>query len=216
MKDSGVGIDAATVERAFEPFFTTKPPGQSAGLGLSQVRSFCELSGGHCSIGASAEGGTVVSLFLPRAQGAGVDEQLPRRDSLSADESDESATGIRLLLVEDDVMVADAQAAMFSTFGYEVTHAANADEAFRLLHPPHHFQAVISDVQMPGKLNGIDLAEHLQSHQPDLPLVMLTGFVDQAERLRRSGVTTFLKPIVDVSILDELIRRRVVTSTTAG
>jgi len=211
MRDTGTGIDPATVARAFEPFFTTKPPGQGTGLGLSQVRSFCELSGGHCTIGPSPAGGTVVSLFLPRAQSPYMDNKTVERDSVSAGLSN-AATGIRLLLVEDDAMVADAQAAMFSTLGYEVTHAANADDAYRHLQPPHHFQVVISDVQMPGRMNGLDLAERLQKEQPDLPLIMVTGFVDQAERLRGNGVTTFLKPIVDVTVLDELVRRRVSTA----
>lgn len=210
MRDTGTGIDPAIVQRAFEPFFTTKPPGQGTGLGLSQVRSFCELSGGHCTIGASPAGGTVVSLVLPRAQSPCVNHKTIERDSVSPGVSN-APTGTRLLLVEDDAMVADAQAAMFSTLGYDVTHAANADDAYRHLQPPHHFQVVISDVQMPGRMNGLDLAEHLQKEQPDLPLIMVTGFVDQAERLRGNGVTTFLKPIVDVTVLDELIRGRVAT-----
>ncbi|MEZ2354325.1 response regulator [Caballeronia sp. RCC_10] len=212
MTDSGAGIDPATAERAFEPFFTTKAPGHATGLGLAQVRSFCELSGGHCSIGASPRGGTLVSLFLPRSKSPNTSPLSGHLDSAGVAAS---SPCIRLLLVEDDPMVADAQAAMFSAFEYEVTHAANADDAYRLLRAPHNFEAVISDVQMPGSMDGLDLAEHLQREQPNLPLIMLTGFVDQAERLRGSGITTFLKPIVDVAVLDELIRRRVTASNAA-
>ena len=87
-------------------------------------------------------------------------------------------------MVEDDALVAEAQNAMFSTFGYDVTTASSADEAMVLPRMPHEFQAMISDVQMAGKFNGIDPAEHLQATQPDLALMMLTGFVDKAERLR--------------------------------
>ncbi|MCG7400451.1 MULTISPECIES: hybrid sensor histidine kinase/response regulator [Caballeronia] len=209
LTDNGKGIDPSTVERAFEPFFSTKPPGQGTGLGLSQVQAFCELSGGHCSIAAAAGGGTVVSLFLPRARCRSTQKESRSADSPMPDKPFES---INLLVVEDDEMVADAQAAMFSALGYEVSLASTADEAYRLLQPPHDFDAVISDVQMPGHMTGIDLAEHLQQSQPELPLLMLTGFVDQAERLRQLGVTAFLKPVVDIGALDEWLRRRVDTA----
>lgn len=202
--DTGPGIEQATIARAFEPFFSTKPPGQGTGLGLAQVRSFCELSGGYCSIGTAPTGGTTVSLFLPRAQEQKANSQTTPTTSPGASEQN-----IRMLLVEDDEIVADAQAAMFSALGYEVTRAATADRAYELLTAPHEFQVVISDVQMPGKLTGLDLAEHLQKDQPELPLLMLTGFVDRAERLRELGVTAFLKPVVDIDAMDQWIRRRV-------
>lgn len=210
--DTGRGIDRATIARAFEPFFSTKPAGQGTGLGLAQVRSFCELAGGYCSIAAAPTGGATVSLFLPRADDPAAQ---PHAASASAGVA-ETNESIRMLLVEDDEMVADAQAAMFSAFGYEVTRAANADRAYELLVPPHGFQVVISDVQMPGERAGLDLAEHLQRAQPELPLLMLTGFVDQAERLRELGVTAFLKPVVDVAAMDEWIRRRVKAASSSA
>ncbi|GGD98465.1 hybrid sensor histidine kinase/response regulator [Caballeronia grimmiae] len=203
--DSGPGIDSATAKRAFEPFFSTKPPGQGTGLGLSQVRSFCELSGGHCSIAPAIPTGTVVTLFIPRGTTSRADEAA----SSAVRNATENSESVRMLLVEDDEMVAEAQAAMFAAFGYDVTRSPNADDAYVRLQPPHQFQVVISDVQMPGSMTGIELAEYLHDAQPDLPLMMLTGFVDQAERLRKLGVTAFLKPLTEVAALDEWIRRRV-------
>ncbi|SDR54095.1 Signal transduction histidine kinase [Paraburkholderia fungorum] len=206
LTDSGPGIDEATAARAFDPFFSTKPAGRSTGLGLAQVRSFCELSGGYSSIAAAPTAGTTVSLFLPRTDGQALQ---PLSKPAAAANTSTPDRPIRMLLVEDDETVADAQTAMFSALGYEVRHAATADEAYLLLVPPHPFQVVISDVQMPGKLNGVDLAEHLQTSQPELPLLMLTGFVDQAERLRALGLPAFLKPVIDLAAMDEWIRRRV-------
>ncbi|WP_248324061.1 MULTISPECIES: hybrid sensor histidine kinase/response regulator [unclassified Caballeronia] len=203
--DTGVGIDRETAKHAFEPFFSTKPPGQGTGLGLSQVRSFCELAGGHCSIATAAPSGTVVTLFIPRGTISSVDPI-----ALSAFQAPITKPGaVRMLLVEDDELVAEAQAAMFSAFGYDVTRCPSADDAHVRLQPPHAFHVVISDVQMPGNMTGIELAEYLHDTQPDLPLLMVTGFVDQAERLRRLGVTAFLKPLTDVNAVDEWIQRRV-------
>lgn len=204
MTDTGSGVSPDVASRAFEPFFTTKPPGQGAGLGLAQVQSFCEMSGGRCSIKAAPAGGTRVTLLLPRASGP----VSARRRAEEVRKSGIEAAGISLLLVEDDQMVADAQVAMFSAMGYEVAHVSTADDALAVLAPAHSYQVVISDVQMPGTMTGLDLAEYLQREQPDLPLMLLTGFVEHAERLRQLGITSFLKP-VDVDVLDEWIRRRV-------
>ncbi|MCG7402970.1 MULTISPECIES: hybrid sensor histidine kinase/response regulator [Caballeronia] len=203
--DTGPGIDDATAKHAFEPFFSTKPPGQGTGLGLSQVRSFCELAGGHCSIARTVTNGTVVSLFIPRGATTSVDPTAPSqtRETVAKPQT------VRMLLVEDDELVAEAQAAMFSAFGYDVTCSPSADDAYIRLQPPHGFHVVISDVQMPGSMTGIELAEYLQDTQPELPLMMVTGFVDQAERLRRLGVTAFLKPLTDMDAVDEWIQRRV-------
>lgn len=98
---------------------------------------------------------------------------------------------------------------MFSAFGYDVTRSPSADDAYIRLQPPHPFHVVICDVQMPGTMTGIELAEYLQDTQPELPLLMVTVFVDEAERLRRLGVTAFLKPLTDIDAVDEWIQRRV-------
>ncbi|WP_454873672.1 ATP-binding protein [Paraburkholderia xenovorans] len=188
--DDGEGMPEAVARRAFEPLFTTKLRGSGTGLGLAQVLSMCEQAGGTAKIDSVPGSGTTVRLYLPRYR---------ERQKASAAEVDISQapapapSGV-VLLVEDNEEVAAGVAAVLETFGCEVRHKPNADEALDVLAAGARFELVLSDIQMPGKLNGIDLAEKVRSAWPSQKIALMTGYADELERARRLGVAILAKP----------------------
>ncbi|OUL83299.1 hybrid sensor histidine kinase/response regulator [Paraburkholderia hospita] len=185
--DDGAGMTAAVAERAFEPLFTTKRNNSAAGLGLTQVQSFCELSGGTAKITSSPGVGTTLRLYLPKSAARELEvTNLTPKASAAAHEP--------VLLVEDNQEVAEGLAAVLQVMGHHVTDFGNADEALVALKSGERFKLVLSDVQMPGKLNGIDLAEWMKANRPDQPVALMTGYADELERARLTGVPIFAKP----------------------
>jgi signal transduction histidine kinase len=185
--DDGEGMSDAVARRAFEPLFTTKLRGSGTGLGLAQVQSMCEQAGGTARIDSVQGSGTTVRLFLPRYRertaqaGAGALQPLP------------TAAGA-VLLVEDNEDVAAGVTAVLETFGCEVRHEPTADQAFDVLSAGERFELVLSDIQMPGKLNGIDLAEKVRSAWPSQKIALMTGYADELDRARRLGIAILAKP----------------------
>jgi CheY-like chemotaxis protein len=186
--DSGTGIEPEVVERVFEPFFTTKPHGQGTGLGLSQVYGLCTQAGGTATIASVVGRGTEVKLFLravrkAHAPGPGT--------STSADES----LDCTILLVEDNEDLAGVTTALLEAAGATVLWAANGDAAHALIETDAAaFDVVISDMSMPGTLDGLGLAEYLQRHRPGLPVVLITGYASQLHEAAARRFTVLSKP----------------------
>ncbi|HXZ10469.1 MAG TPA: ATP-binding protein, partial [Paraburkholderia sp.] len=211
LEDTGVGMPPEVLARAFEPLFTTKPKGMGTGLGLPQVFAFCERSGGLAAIDSATGAGTSVRLYLPRAEGA---PEAARPAETRADETPVQ-NGLRILLVEDNEEVAAGTEALLQMMGHHVTCVFNADTAMRLFddihaNPVHAgeplpFDMVISDVHMPGKMNGIDLAEAVQSFTPKLPVILVTGYAEELERARHVDVRVLSKPF-DIALLDKILQ----------
>ena len=186
--DDGEGMPEAVARRAFEPLFTTKLRGSGTGLGLAQVLSMCEQAGGTAKIDSVPGSGTTVRLYLPRHR--------ERTATASAEATQQSVAGPLgvVLLVEDNEDVAAGVAAVLETFGCEVRHEPSADQALDLLTGGARFELVLSDIQMPGKLNGIDLAEKVRSAWPSQKIALMTGYADELDRARRLGVAILAKP----------------------
>ncbi|WP_345891030.1 ATP-binding protein [Burkholderia sp. Ax-1724] len=196
--DDGEGMPDAVARRAFEPLFTTKLRGSGTGLGLAQVLSMCEQAGGTAKIDSVPGSGTAVRLYLPRyrergAAAASADAQQPALMPAGA-----------VLLVEDNEDVAAGVTAVLETFGCEVRHEPTADQALDVLSGGARFELVLSDIQMPGKLNGIDLAERVRSAWPSQKIALMTGYADELERARRLGVAILAKPF-DIDELHALV-----------
>ncbi|WP_244817025.1 hybrid sensor histidine kinase/response regulator [Caballeronia sp. Lep1P3] len=213
--DNGEGMSEAVLRRAFEPLFTTKVRGAGTGLGLAQVLAACEQAGGTARITSVAGAGTTVRLYLPKHHGpaptsapvsAPVIEPEPvKRAQPSSTASDEHPLhGMSVLLVEDNKDVAAGVMAVLEVFGCAVHHEESADGAFALLGEGHAFDLVLSDVQMPGSMNGIDLAEQIMKRLPAQKLVLMTGYADEIERARHLGVPILAKPF-DMDDLRDLI-----------
>jgi signal transduction histidine kinase len=188
--DDGEGMSEAVALRAFEPLFTTKLRGSGTGLGLAQVLAMCEQAGGTAKIDSVPGSGTTVRLYLPRYRER---QKAGAADVATANLAAPMAKGV-VLLVEDNEDVAAGVAAVLETFGCEVRHEPTADQALDVLTGGAQFELVLSDIQMPGKLNGIDLAEKVRSAWPTQKIALMTGYADELERARRLGVAILAKP----------------------
>lgn len=182
--DNGTGMSDEVARLAFEPFYTTKALGMGTGLGLSQVYGFAIQSGGVAFIRRERPG-TTIGLLLPRSSSA-----VPTPEPVPDIAGD--LTGIRLLYVEDDHEVAEATVALLRGLGASVAQADSADEAIRM--DLEQFDLVLSDVMMPGSMDGIGLASWLGAHYPNLPVVLCSGYMLEPQRLQALRVEFLRKP----------------------
>ncbi|WP_277183774.1 hybrid sensor histidine kinase/response regulator [Caballeronia sp. BR00000012568055] len=209
--DNGEGMPDAVLRRAFEPLFTTKERGAGTGLGLAQVMSACEQAGGTARITSVPGAGTTVRLYLPRHQGPVpvthapampiVEKAMPET-AVRHPAEEHPLRGTSVLLVEDNVDVAAGINAVLEVCGCTVHHEDSADGAFDLMGEGYSFDLVLSDVQMPGRMNGIDLAEQITRRLPSQKLVLMTGYADEIERARHLGVPILAKPFDMDDLLD--------------
>jgi signal transduction histidine kinase len=172
-EDTGVGMEETTVKRATEPFFTTKGPGRGTGLGLSMVDGLVAQSGGAMRITSQVGAGTTIELWLPVAEPEEVaDGRRPagpaRIDGLRA---------CRVLVVDDDPIVAAGTAAMLEDLGHSAIEAGSAEIALQVLSSEPGIDFVITDHAMPG-MTGTDLAERIRRTWPDVPVVLASGYPD--------------------------------------
>lgn len=196
--DNGPGIPADILPRVFEPFFTSKPAGRATGLGLSQVLGFCVQAGGTACIASPPEGGTVVSLLLPATQnrhGTGPAGGPPANGSLA---------GARVLLVEDNEELSRITASLLRSFSCQVICVFNADEALRRFGTGAGIDVVLSDVMMPGRMDGPTLVQALRALRPELPAVLISGYSDVQREA--PGVIILRKPCSPSQLLDALRR----------
>ena len=170
LRDDGHGMDDTVAHRAFEPFFSTREPHEVAGLGLSQVYGFCLQAGGRARLESKVGQGTTITLVLPAHQSDSAADGHTRSAAPPA-----TIAGARVLLVEDNEALCEATAEVLRSDGCEVVCAANAKDALRLIETPPGFDVVVTDVLMPGQMDGIALANHLRQILPQLPLVLISG-----------------------------------------
>ena len=190
VSDTGQGFDETALERAFEPFYTTKS-GSSSGLGLSMVYGFVKQSHGYIRIGNEPAGGACISLLLP-TRGELSLEQVLMDDSTPG----EQGQGQLVLLVEDDSDVRAVILEQLVAMGFAVLEAGDGEEARALLDTLPELYALVSDIMMPGDIDGYELAEHVRQTRPQTAIVMITGYAfDQQERSGRgSQFHTLRKP----------------------
>ncbi len=170
--DSGQGMDAATLARATEPFFTTKGVGRGSGLGLSMVQGLAQQSGGGLSLDSRPGEGTVAAIWLPCAvSGVRKEDPLPPRVIAGA------TPPRRVLVVDDDPLVAAGTAMMLEDMGHRVTIAGSAQEALARFEREALPDLVVTDHAMPG-MTGLEFAEWLRRTHPDLPVVLATGYAE--------------------------------------
>jgi nitrogen-specific signal transduction histidine kinase/CheY-like chemotaxis protein len=200
LSDDGEGMSENVASRAFEPLFTTKVRGAGTGLGLAQVLAACEQAGGTARIESVPGRGTTVRLYLPRYEGA----HAPAAPAPAAAFVDAEAAQGSVLLVEDNEEVAAGVAAVLEVFGCKVHHEPTADAAFDILIAGDAFDLVLSDIQMPGRLSGIDLAEWVRRSRPAQRIALMTGYADELERAKHLGVPILAKPF-DIDELRELV-----------
>jgi signal transduction histidine kinase/ActR/RegA family two-component response regulator len=202
--DTGTGIAPDNIKKVFEPFFTTKDIGKGTGLGLSQVYGFAQQSGGMATIDSNLGEGTTVTLYLPRATRA------VAVDATIAPQAMTRAAGT-ILVVEDDDDVAAVAKNMLKLIGYRADHVRDGATALALLLSGQRFDAVFSDIIMPGGMNGLDLARKVRQHFPGLPILLSSGYARATSEVYREGFDIIAKPY-SADSLAQALRRTIAQS----
>ncbi len=174
--DTGVGMPPDVIARAFDPFFTTKPTGEGTGLGLSMIYGFVRQSGGHVVLSSEEGRGTMVSIYLPRHLGAadGVEEADVETMPSQAE------AGAVVLLVEDERALRMVVVEVLSDLGYTVLEAEDSRSGFRIVETRAGIDLLITDVGLPGGMNGRQLADAAREQRPGLKVLFLTGYAESA------------------------------------
>ena len=173
--DTGSGMAPDILARVLEPFFTTKEVGKGTGLGLSMVYGFVKQSGGHLRIDSSLGRGTTVTLYLPRFKG-----EVPAIEPIAQDTLTHASAGDAVLLVEDDAEVRSFTAELLRELGYVVEEVVNGEGALTLLAGDRHFDLVLTDVILSGRLTGRDVADACTRLRPTIPILFTTGYARDA------------------------------------
>ncbi len=167
--DTGHGMDAATMERIYEPFFTTKPVGEGTGLGLAVVHGIVQSNEGAISVASHPGKGTTFKLYFSARAGA-IDPEPRPVEGLRA------GRGEHIMFVDDEVPIVEVTKAMLVRLGYRVTAFTDARQAFEYLqNGSREVALLITDLSMPG-LSGVDLIREAMRLNPDLPVILLTGY----------------------------------------
>ncbi len=173
VKDNGTGMSAEIMERIFEPFFSTKEKGPNSGLGLSMIYGFVRQSQGHIQVDSTPSEGTTFRIVLPRSNES-IKAEPPTKRSTKLPQGTE-----RILLVEDDPGVRGFAANSLRRLGYEIVAVCDGHEALGILEMDQAFDLVFSDIEMPGGLNGIHMAEQVREKLPDMPVLFMSGYPDK-------------------------------------
>ncbi len=210
VRDTGAGMDQATIDRAFDPFFTTKPAGEGTGLGLSTVHGIVTSLRGRIALQSQPGQGTTVDVSLPRLAVPGIGVTAEHRVARPA--------SARVLLVDDEESVLAVAGTQLRHLGYHVESARDPLAALgSVQRNPGAFDVVITDQGMPG-MSGVSLTQEIRVTEPDLPVVLMTGFLDEPTRIEaeQAGVSAVLpKPfrLGDLTeVLGDVLIRRVALS----
>lgn len=189
VSDTGIGIPAAQLGRIFEPFFTTKQVGAGTGLGLSQVFGFARQSGGEVTVMSEVGQGSTFSLYLPRVPA----DLLPQRQAPNTAPA-AAGSGMSVLVVEDNIELANFAADGLTELGYSITLVDNATDALaELVVDAERFDVVFSDVVMPG-MSGLDLARAIRDRGIGVPVVLTTGYSEALSQEGNPGFNLVQKP----------------------
>ncbi|MDO7834700.1 ATP-binding protein [Sphingobium sp. HBC34] len=202
--DTGAGIDKAILDRVFDPFFTTKPIGQGTGLGLSMVYGFARQSNGHVRIYSEPGEGTMVCIYLPRHRGEEEDDVAPTGEAMVAADAGEI-----VLVIDDEPSVRMLVADSLGDLGYHCLEAGDGPTGLRILESKTRVDLLVTDVGLPGGLNGRQVADAARALRPDLKILFVTGYAENAV-LNHGHIEHGMEVLTKPFAVDEL-RRRVAT-----
>jgi PAS domain S-box-containing protein len=193
--DTGSGMTPDVIAKAFDPFFTTKPIGQGTGLGLSMIYGFAKQSGGQVRIYSEVGDGTTVCIYLPRHYGDSGEESV--RDveiALPAAEAGET-----ILVVDDEPSVRMLVTDILEDLGYTVVEAADSAAGLKVLQSDIRIDLLVSDVGLPGGMNGRQMADAGRESRPDLKVLFITGYAENSvigNGHLQPGMQVLTKPFV--------------------
>lgn len=174
VSDTGEGMSRETMQRAFEPFFTTKSEGEGSGLGLSMVFGFTKQSGGHIKIYSEPGEGTTVKLYFPRVQEGQESSYQPMAEMPLQGGAE------HILIAEDDDLVLQHLEGQLRSLGYRVTTATSGPEAMKALQAHDDIDMLLTDIIMPGGMNGRELADWAQTAYPSIKVLFTSGYTENA------------------------------------
>ena len=179
--DNGEGMPSHVVDRAAEPFFTTKQQGKGTGLGLAMATGFVQQSRGRMEIESKVGEGTTVRLIFPVSHLQAAEPNPPARETGAASAMFSGGASEHVLVVEDSDDVLELANEILTGAGYRVSTARNAEEGLALFREaePGTFDLLFTDLVMPGSMNGMRLAEEIAKIDPDLPVLMTTGYNEE-------------------------------------
>lgn len=201
--DTGTGMTSDVIARAFDPFFTTKPLGQGTGLGLSMVYGFVRQSGGQVRIYSEVGSGTTMCLYLPRHHGASPETVA----STATAKTTRERTGKTVLVVDDEPSVRMLVTEVLEEHGYGGIEASDGPSGLRVLESDARIDLLITDVGLPGGLNGRQLADAARTTRPDLKVLFITGYAENAiigNGQLAPGMRVLTKPFVMTTLAERI------------
>lgn len=176
VSDNGTGMTPDVIEKAFDPFFTTKPIGQGTGLGLSMIYGFAKQSGGHVKIYSEVGEGTMVCLYLPRHRGEAEEEEVRDISAITPP----AREGETVLVVDDEPSLRFLVMDLLNDLGYVAIEAADGAAGLRILQSDARIDLVVTDVGLPGGMNGRQMVDLARVGRPTLKALFITGFAENA------------------------------------
>ncbi|ASJ72832.1 Blue-light-activated protein [Granulosicoccus antarcticus IMCC3135] len=202
VSDTGSGIEADTLECMFDPFYTTKAPGEGSGIGLSMIQGFVKQSLGTIRVYTELGMGTSFKIYFPVCDTAPVIKH-KKIDEVSSHE----CSGARILLVEDDENIREVQLAMLERGGYRVVTANSGDAALDIFNADSAFDLIVTDIVMPGELQGTTLASKVRETNLQIPFIFMSGYAAEAtvhgNGLRPKDIR-LMKPVPMSSLLNSV------------
>ena len=200
--DTGSGIPADIVDKIFDPFFTTKPIGQGTGLGLSMIHGFVRQSGGQVRVYSEPDKGTTMCLYLPRYTG-----DLDAIDPLDPVIAGHPGHGETVLLIDDEPTVRMLATEVLGDAGYAVIEAVDGPSGLQILNSDVRIDLLVTDVGLPGGLNGRQVADAARVKRPDLKVLFITGYAENAavgNGLLDVGMAVLTKPFVMTDLINKV------------
>ncbi|WP_066825363.1 hybrid sensor histidine kinase/response regulator [Sphingomonas mali] len=202
--DTGTGMSPDVIAKAFDPFFTTKPLGEGTGLGLSMVYGFTRQSGGQVRVYSEIGQGTTMCLYLPRHAGDAPPEEEPAQ--MAAAEA--AGDGEVVLVIDDEPTIRMLIAEVLAESGYAVIEAQDGPAGLKVLESNARIDLLITDVGLPGGMNGRQVADAARVNRPSLKVLFITGYAENAVIGRGrldNGMFVLTKPF-QMEILADRIR----------
>lgn len=193
VSDTGTGMTPAVIARAFEPFFTTKPIGEGTGLGLLMIYGFAQQSGGQVRIYSEVGQGSTVCIYLPRHYGEAADHP-PQKQGVAVKRTKHDKT---VLVVDDEPTVRMLMLDILEELGYGSLEAGDRAAGLKILRSDAHIDLLVTDVGLPGGMNGRQMADAGRVHRPELKILFITGYAENAvlgNGVLQPGMAVVTKP----------------------